>query len=148
MIINLEQNPLQKDIEILITYPVKNKIVERIVSSIKSVDTQIECYSDDSVKLVNVADIYYIESVDGKTVACCEKESYFVKSRLYQIYEKLKDNGFIQVSKYCILNINKLDKFRPLNNNRLEAVLFNGAFLCITRKYISGIKQILQEKNE
>ena len=147
MIINLEQNPSQKDIEISITYPVKNKIVERIVSFVKSVDTQIECYSDGGVKLVNATDIYYIESVDGKTVACCEKESYFVKSRLYQIYEKLKDNGFIQVSKYCILNINKLDKFRPLDNNRLEAVLSNGAFLCITRKYISGIKQILQEMN-
>jgi len=147
MIINLEQNPSKKDIEISITYPVKNKIVERIVSFVKSVDTQIECHSDDGVKLINATDIYYIESVDGKTVACCEKENYFVKSRLYQIYEKLKDNGFIQVSKYCILNINKLDKFRPLDNNRLEAVLSNGAFLCITRKYISGIKQILQEMN-
>ena len=147
MIINLEQNSSQKDIEISITYPVKNKIVERIISFVRSVDIQIECHSDDGVKLINATDIYYIESVDGKTVACCEKKSYFVKNRLYQIYEKLKDNGFIQVSKQCILNINKLDKFRPLDNNRLEAVLSNGAFLCITRKYIPGIKQILQEMN-
>ncbi len=148
MIINLKQNVLQKDIEISITYPVKNRIVERIVSLIKSVDAQIECYADDIVKPVNVSDIYYIESVDGKTIVCCEKENYFVKSRLYQIYEKLKDNGFIQISKYCILNINKLDKFRPLDNNRLEAVLTNGVYLCITRKYISGIKQILREMNK
>jgi len=146
MIINLEQNDLQKDIEISIKYPVKSRIVERIVSFIKSVDMQIECYLDDIVKLVNVSDIYYIESVDGKTIVCCEKEKYLVKSRLYQIYEKLMDNGFIQISKYCVLNINKLDKFRPLDNNRLEAVLSNGIYLCITRKYISGIKNILQEK--
>jgi len=145
MILKLEQNTAQNDIEIAITYPVKNKIVERIVSLIKSVDTQIECYSDGIVKPVNVSDIYYIESVDGKTIICCEKESYFVKSRLYQIYEKLKAYGFIQISKYCVLNINKLDKFKPLDNNRLEAILSNEAHLCITRKYISGIKQILQE---
>jgi len=148
MILKIEQNPTYGDIEVLITCPVKNKIVERIVSLIKSVDTQIECYSDDSIKLVNVSDIYYIESVDGKTVVCCEKDNYFVKSRLYQIYEKLRDNGFIQISKYCILNINKLDKFRPLDNNRLEAALSNGVYLCITRKYISGIKQILREMNK
>ncbi|MCL1955180.1 MAG: LytTR family transcriptional regulator DNA-binding domain-containing protein [Spirochaetes bacterium] len=148
MIINIEQNVLQKDIEISIKYPVKNKIIERILSLIKSVDTQIECYSDDIVKLVNVSDIYYIESVDGKTIVCCEKENYLVKNRLYQIYEKLRDNGFIQISKYCILNINKLDRFKPLDNNRLEAVLSNGVYLCITRKYISGIKQILREKNK
>jgi DNA-binding LytR/AlgR family response regulator len=148
MILKIEQNPAQEDIEVLITCPVKNKIVERIASFIKSVDTQIECYSDDIVKLVNVSDIYYIESVDGKTIVCCEKEKYIVKSRLYQIYEKLRDNGFIQISKYCVLNINKLDKFKPLDNNRLEAVLSNGVYLCITRKYISGIKQILKEMNK
>jgi len=148
MILKIEQNPAQEDIEVFITCPVKNKIVERIASFIKSVDTQIECYSDDIVKLVNVSDIYYIESVDGKTVVCCEKEKYVVKSRLYQIYEKLRNNGFIQISKYCVLNINKLDKFKPLDNNRLEAVLFNGVYLCITRKYIAGIKQILKEMNK
>ena len=148
MILKIEQNPAQEDIEVFITCPVKNKIVERIASFIKSVDTQIECYSDDIVKLVNVSDIFYIESVDGKTVVCCEKEKYIVKSRLYQIYEKLRDNGFIQISKYCVLNINKLDNFRPLDNNRLEAVLSNGVYLCITRKYIPGIKQILKEMNK
>jgi DNA-binding LytR/AlgR family response regulator len=148
MIINLEQDDLQKDIKVSITYPVKNKIVERIVSFLKTVDAQIECYSDDVVKPVNVSDIFYIESVDGKTVVCCEKEKYIVKSRLYQIYEKLRDNGFIQISKYCVLNINKLEKFRPLDNYRLEAVLINGVYLCITRKYILGIKQILQEMNK
>ena len=148
MIINLEQNDLQKDIKILITYPAKNKTVERIVSLLKSVDTQIECYSGDIVKPVNVSDIFYIESVNRKTVVCCEKEKYFIKSRLYQIYEKLRDNGFIQISKYCVLNINKLEKFKPLDNNRLEAVLTNGVNLCITRKYISGIKQILREMNK
>jgi DNA-binding LytR/AlgR family response regulator len=145
MIINLEQDDLQKDIKVSITYPVKNKIVERIVSFLKTVDTQIDCYQDDVVKPVNVSDIFYIESVDGKTVVCCEKEKYIVKSRLYQIYEKLRDNGFIQISKYCVLNINKLEKFKPLDNYRLEAVLSNGVYLCITRKYISGIKQILKE---
>jgi DNA-binding LytR/AlgR family response regulator len=144
MIIKIEQNPAQRDIEVLITCPAKSKTVDRIVSLIKSVDTQIECYLDDSIKQVNVSDIYFIESIDGKTIACCEKEKYLIKSRLYQIYDKLKGNGFIQISKYCIMNINKLDRFKPLDNNRLEAVLSNGVYLCITRKYIAGIKQILR----
>jgi len=144
MTIKIVPNPAHKDIEVLITCPVKNKTVDRIVSLIKSVDTQIGCYSDDGIKLVNVSDIYYVESVDGKTIVCCEKEKYLVKNRLYQIYEKLRDNGFIQISKYCVVNINKLDRFKPLDNNRLEAVLSNGVYLCITRKYITGIKQILR----
>ncbi len=118
MVLKVKLNPEQRDIEVQITCPAKNKIVDRIVSLIKSVDTQIECYSDDIIKLVNVSDIFYIESVDGKTIVCCEKERYLVKGRLYQVYEKLKDNGFVQISKYCIVNINKLDSFKPLDNNR------------------------------
>ena len=145
MILKLEQKTTQKDIEITITYPQKNKKIERLISLIKSVDMQIECYTDDSTKIINVSDIYFIESVDGKTIVCCENDKYIVKSRLYQIYEKIIDKGFIQISKYCIININKLDKFKPIDNYRLEAVLSNKTHLCVTRKYIAGIKKILRE---
>jgi DNA-binding LytR/AlgR family response regulator len=148
MIIKLENNPEQRDIEVVITYPQKNKTVDRIVSLIKSVDTQIECYLDDSVKHVNASDIYYIESIDRKTIASCEKENYTVKSRLYQIHEKLNGNGFVQISKYCILNINKLEKITPLVNSHMEAVLSNGKCLYVTRKYLAGIKQKLQENED
>jgi len=145
MILKLEQNKTQKDIEIAISYPVKNKTVERIVSLLKSLDRQIECYFDDSIKRVSVSDIYYIESIDKRTVVFCEKESYQSRKRLYQVYEELADNGFVQISKYCILNINKLEKITPLLNSHMEAVLSNGKCLYVTRKYLAGIKQILKE---
>jgi len=145
MILKLVQSNAQNDIEIVITYPVKNKIVERIVSLIKSVDAQIECYSDDIVKLVNVSDIYYIESIDKKTLVFCEKGNYQIKKRLYQIYDELADNGFVQISKYCIMNMNKLEEIKPLANSHLEAVLSNGKCLYVTRKYLANIKRHLQE---
>jgi DNA-binding LytR/AlgR family response regulator len=145
MILKFEQNLTQKDIEVIIKYPEKNKTVERLVSLIKSVDTQMECHSDNTVKMVYISDIYYIESIDKKTVVFCEKENYQVKSRLYQVYDKLNDNGFVQISKYCILNINKLEKIKPLANSHLEAILTNGIRLYVTRKYLDGIQRLLQE---
>ena len=96
MLLKLEQNAAQKDIEIAVSYPVKNKTVERIVSLIKSLDKQIECYADDSIKRVSASDIYYIESVDKKTIIFCEKENYQSRKRLYQVYEELADNGFVK----------------------------------------------------
>ena len=143
----LEKCQTQKDIEILIKYPQKNKAVEKLVSLIKSVDIQIPCYSDDEVALINASDIYYIESVDKKTIVFCENISYLVKDRLYQIYEKLASAGFVQINKYCILNVNKLEKVKTLENSHLEAILSNGKSLYITRKYLADIKRILQETN-
>jgi len=147
MIIKLEKCATQNDIEISIKYSQKNKIVERLVSLIKSVDIQIPCYWDDEVTLVNASDIYYIESVDKKTIVFCENKNYLVKDRLYRIYEKLTPAGFVQINKYCILNINKLEKVRTLENSHLEAALSNGKSLYITRKYLADIKRILQEND-
>jgi DNA-binding LytR/AlgR family response regulator len=144
MLIKIDEDTKHKDIEVLITCPEKNNMVNRIVSLIESVDMHIECYNDDITKMINVSAIYYIESVDGKTFVFCKKEKYLVRNRLYQIYEKLKDKGFIQISKYCVVNINKLEKFKPIANYRLEAALSNGIVLCVTRKYIPEIKQILK----
>jgi DNA-binding LytR/AlgR family response regulator len=145
MLIKLEQNETKKDIEIHISYPQKNKTVERLISLIKSIDVQIHCYSDDELRLVNAFDIFYVESVDKKTIVCCEKENFSVKERLYQINEKLKPAGFVQINKYCILNINKLEKIKPLPNSNLEAVLTNGIHLNVSRKFLADIKKILQE---
>ena len=145
MVLKLEQHVAQEDIEILITYPQKNEIVERIASFIKSTNTKIQGYSDEGVTLVNASDIYYVESVDNKTIICCEKKNYQVKERLYQVYSKLSSIGFVQISKYCILNSYKLETIKSLSNSHLEAVLSNGIRLNVTRRFLADIKRVLQE---
>ncbi len=141
MVLKLEKDAAQNDIEIAIKYPEENKTIDDIVSFLKTYDTQIECYSKKGIKKVNASDIYYIESNDKTAAVFCEKESYQANFRLYQLYEKLSDKGFVQVSKYCILNINKLDRFKPLLNSRMEVILTNGARIYINRNYLADIKR-------
>jgi len=145
MILNLEQRNTHKDIEVSIIYPVKNKTVEKLISFINSFSLKIEGYTEDGIKQINVPDIYYIESEDKVAVIFCEKEYYKTKYRLYQISEKLAGFGFVQISKYCLININKLDKIIPLSNRRMEAIMKNGKRVFITRKYLYDIKRALQE---
>jgi DNA-binding LytR/AlgR family response regulator len=145
MLLNLEHRKTHRDIEVTIIYPEKNKTVDRLVSYINSLSIKIEGYTEDGMKQINVADIYYIESEDKIAVIFCEKENYRTKYRLYQISEKLSGLGFVQVSKYCLININKLDRVIPLSNRRMEAVLKNGKRVFITRKFLYEIKRVLQE---
>ena len=145
MILNLEHRNTHKDIEVSIIYPVKNKTVEKLVSFVNSLSLKIEGYTEDSIKQINAPDIYYIESEDKIAVIFCEKEYYRTKYRLYQISEKLAGLGFVQISKYCLININKLDKIKPLSNRRMEAIMKNGKRVFITRKYLYDIKRALQE---
>lgn len=144
MIVKLKQDLSQKDIEVLIKYASMNKEVERITMLLQSVDTRIKCNMDGTDKLVNVSDIYYVESVDKKTFVYCEKSVYKTEFRLYQLVEDLARLEFVQISKSCILNINILDSIKPLLNSRMEATLKNGERLYVTRKYLNNIKQALQ----
>jgi DNA-binding LytR/AlgR family response regulator len=145
MLLNIEHRKTHKDIEISIIYPEKNKTVERLISFVNSLSVKIEGYAEDGIKQINASDIYYIESEDKIAVIFCEKEYYRTKYRLYQMSEKLADLGFVQISKYCLININKLDKIIPLSNRRMEAILKNGKQVFITRKYLYDIKRVLQE---
>jgi DNA-binding LytR/AlgR family response regulator len=145
MVLKLEKDTTQNDIEIVIKYPAENKTIDDIVSFLRTFDTQIECYSKNGIKRANASDIFYVESKNKMTEVFCEKESYQANFRLYQLYDKLSDKGFIKVSKYCILNINKLDSFKPLLNSRMEAVLTNGARIYINRNYLADIKRKFQD---
>jgi DNA-binding LytR/AlgR family response regulator len=145
MLLNLEHRKTHRDIEVSIIYPEKNKTVERLISFVNSLSIKIEGYAEDSIKQINVPDIYYIESEDKIAVIFCEKEYYRTKYRLYQMSEKLAELGFVQISKYCVINVNKLDKIIPLSNRRMEAILKNGKRVFITRKYLYDIKRVLQE---
>ena len=91
---------------------------------------------------IPISEIYFIESLQNKTIIHCEKEEYQSKLRLYQLDEKLADYGFTQISKYCILNVNKIEKVKTLFNSRMEVILANGKRQIVTRKYLTAIKQI------
>lgn len=146
MIIQLEENLTQKDIEVLIRYSQMNQTVKRLETLIKSIDKTIQCHEENSERWVNASDIYYIESVDKRTFVYCQKWVYRSELRLYQLASELLDVGFVQVSKSCIMNINRLDSIRPLMNSRMEATLSNGERINVTRKFIPSIRKKLEER--
>lgn len=144
MKIKTEQDLSCKDMEITIKYAKEDRQVTRILDFLQSLDMQIRCSIDDAEQMINIADIYYIESVDKKTFIYLEKEVCQIDFRLYQLKEKLQSSGFVQISKSCLLNINALESIRPLFNSRMEATLKNGEKVCVNRKYLKDVKKALR----
>ncbi len=143
MKIKEEQELSCSEIEVIIKYSQRNRQVNRIIDFLQSFDMQIKCAGDNADKMVNILDIYYIESVDKKTFVYLENAVYCTDFRLYQLKSKLQTYGFVQISKSCILNINVLDSIRPLFNSRMEAALKNGEKVNINRNYLNGVKKAL-----
>ena len=135
MKIKTEQDLSYNEIEVIIKYPQKDKQVNRIINFLQSFDMQIKCAADNTERMINILDIYYIESVDKKTFVYLENAVYRTDFRLYQLKNKLQTYGFVQISKSCILNINALYSIRPLFNSKMEATLKNGEKVNINRNY-------------
>lgn len=144
MKIKTEQDLSCNEIEISIKYPQKDRQVNRIIDFLQSFDMQIRCDIDNTERMINIPDIYYIESVDKKTFVYLEKTVYHTDFRLYQLTDKLHGYGFVQISKSCILNINALESIKSLFNSRMEATLKNGEKVYINRNYLSGVKKALK----
>ena len=143
MKIKTEQDLSCNEIEVIIKYPQKDKQVNRIIDFLQSFDMQIKCAGDNDDQIINILYIYYIESVDKKTFVYLENAVYRTDFRLYQLKDKLRAYGFVQISKSCILNINTLESIRPLFNSRMEATLKNGEKVNINRNYLNGVKKAL-----
>lgn len=144
MKIKTEQNSSCSEIEITMKYPQKDERVNRIIDFLQSFDMQIRCDMDNAERMVNIRDIYYIESVDKKTFVYLENAVYHTDFRLYHLKDKLQKYGFVQISKSCILNIDALESTKPFFNSRMEAALKNGEKVYISRNYIGGVKRALR----
>ena len=89
----------------------------------------------------NAPAIYYFETVDNKVFACCKKEVYEVREKLYTLEGMLPVESFMRASKSAILNLNKVKSLSPAFGGRFEAVLDNGEKTIISRQYVPVLKE-------
>ena len=73
MRLKLEQDTTLDDIHILIQYAEKSEVLKRLVRAVKSCEEKMEAFDRERKLMLNVTDIYYFESVDKKTFACCRE---------------------------------------------------------------------------
>ena len=98
---------------------------------------------------VPVPDVYYIESVDGRTFLYTKEQVYETPHRVYELEERLRPRHFLRISKSMILNLMKIRSIRPAFNGRFTAVLVTGEEVIISRSYVKDLKAALRgEGNE
>ena len=123
--------------EVTIEYRDLTENVKRVSDFVRSVDQ----FS------IPVNDIFYVESVDKKAFVYCESEVYQSGLRLIELEEVLAHAGFVRVSKSAILNVEKLCGVKNLANSKLEALLVNDERICVSRKYLKDIREVLLRRN-
>jgi DNA-binding LytR/AlgR family response regulator len=131
-----------RDEEILIYAHEKTPLITEIEEIVKSHSVDLIGYAQDETVKLNLNDIYCFITEDNKVYALTENEKFKIKSRLYQLEEKL-DNNFVKINQSCIANIKKIDRFKATVGGSLTVVFENGYVDFVSRRKLKNVKERL-----
>lgn len=131
-----------RDEEILIYAHEKTLLISEIEELVKSHSVDLIGYAQDETVKLNLNDIYCFITEDNKVYALTENEKFKIKSRLYQLEEKL-DNNFVKINQSCIANIKKIDRFKATVGGSLTVVFENGYVDFVSRRKLKNVKERL-----
>lgn len=135
-----------KETEISIICKEVTAEIDRIVSAVMILNKQITVESENETLLINLDDVYYIESIDRKCFIYSQDKVYESKSKLYELEEQLEQYGFFRVSKSCIVNIGIIKSLKAEINRKIRITLNNGEQLICSRQYAESFKKVLGVK--
>ncbi len=143
MKLKVETNANLVETEILISTPVITDEIKKIESLINTYYIQFVGKKENENYIIKLEDIYYFEAIENKVFAYVIKDVYEVNYKILELVEMLRFTSFIQISRTCILNIDKIAKVSTLVNGRIMAVLDNGEKIIITRVYANEFRKKL-----
>ena len=144
MDVRIEQIGKESEELVLIRCRAVTEEVREIAAFVKSRSGSLTGTSEQKQYEIAVTDIYYIESVDGKTFLYTNDGVFETSYRLYELEEMLKTRLFLRISKAMLVNLMKIRSIQPAFNGRFTAVLNSGEKIIISRNYVKAFRAALK----
>lgn len=140
---------VQEDMEetvVTIRCSKKNVSIEKLIAALKMMDRQMVVFQDENRLSLDLEEIFYIESVDGKCFVYTAEAVYKARQRLYVLEAQLEPYRFVRIHKSAIVNLKYIQAIRTYVNRRLLLTMQNGEQLIASRQYAERIKELLGVK--
>jgi DNA-binding LytR/AlgR family response regulator len=143
-VITTDETRVEKDKINIVFSEDKSEKVNKILDAIaKGEDVFITGENEHGIKHLESRKIHYFMVVNDEVRAFLSDVSFIVKHKLYELEELLKNKHFIRVSKYALVNINKIDYIKPAFNSKLLLLMRNKEEVEVNRRYYKGFKKTL-----
>lgn len=144
MKIEIQLDPNQQETKVIIvTEQMTDEVKELIDRLSKEQPRVLAGFQGEQVEILELEDIYRIYGASQKIYAVTEQGEYQLRSRLYELEERLARLGFIRISNSEIVNIKKIKSFDLSYTGTIGVVLSNGTSTFVSRRYMAKIKQAL-----
>lgn len=131
--------------EVLVRYSTLSPEVNQIICILKNENRKLIGISNNEKVVVDISEILYIESVDGRSYAYTQNDVIKLEYTLLQLEQLIGEISFFRCSKSMIINIDKVKSLRSLASNRIDAMMCNGEHVMISRTYASDFRKRLKE---
>ncbi|MBV7506308.1 LytTR family transcriptional regulator DNA-binding domain-containing protein [Bacillus sp. sid0103] len=98
---------------------------------------------DEKIIIVNIGDILYIGTNEGKTVIATESARYAVSDSLVTFERKLQYSSIIRVHRAYLVNIDAIVEIVPWFNSTYNVIMKDGEKIPVSRTYTKDLKQLL-----
>jgi two-component system LytT family response regulator len=99
--------------------------------------------TDGRVLLLKVDDIDWIEAADNYVNLHAGKESHMMRETLSSLEGKLPPARFMRVSRFAIVNLERIQELQPMFHGEYVVVLKTGTKITLTRSYRDKLDQLM-----
>lgn len=135
MKITINQNPAITETEVIINCREMNAQIRNLADSIRQYSMMLSGEIEGMTYYVPLETIIYMESVNKHTLFYDRSRVFRSRDTLSELEDRLGNMHFVRISKFCIVNLAKIEGIRSCGNHRLELTMANGECLMTGRVY-------------
>ena len=144
--IRIDEN--SKETTIIVQGSKIDEEITEIINKLKEIENKnhkgtITGFKKDIVEMIDEDKIIRIYSSMQKVMAETSDGHYLIKSRLYELEEKLDKNNFVRISNSEIINLKRVVNFDLSFSGTICVNLDNKETTYVSRRYVGKIKEVL-----
>ena len=128
---------------IIFTDHMTDEVNEVIRKLSENIPKMVAGFQEDLLHVIDQDDIFNILTKNGKVVAITNNGEYSLRTRIYELEERLDKSSFVRISNSEIINIKKVKAFDLSLSGTILVSLLNGTVTYVSRRYVPKIKQLL-----
>lgn len=146
MKITIDLIPDKTDTEITVSCGSLTPEIEKLLATLRILDRQLTVRYEDSVHLLDLNEIIYIEAVERSTFVYTAGRVYESDFRLYELEQQLADSGFFRISKSCLVRLKKIKSLKSDIDRKIRITMENDEQLIASRMYADELRKKLGVK--
>jgi two-component system, LytTR family, response regulator LytT len=98
---------------------------------------------EERIVLLNLKEINYVGTIDGKTVVVTKNQKYHISEPLVNIEKKIQHRSFVRVHRAFLVNIDTIVEIEPWFHSTYNLLMADGSKVPVSRTFTKDLKQIL-----